>query len=151
MLTLLLAFFVFAGCGGSEGSDAQPDGSTATGTVELNGVTLTVNGGEFINDEDRGETFLCLHMNYANNSEELGGLTSTFNIAVDQGEGPIEARQEGDYDTEEEANAWSGIDAGNSADCDLYYPVDGSKPVKVQIIDPDDAGKVLAEFEYTPE
>lgn len=160
LLLAVLVSLVIAGCGGSaDKSDEQAmaveedrdEETGSAGNIEYLDAALKVNGGEYVHDDALDEDYFCLHMNYANNSTEAYELASSFVVVADQGNGYIDARQGSDYNTEEEANAWKEIEVGESADCDYYFPVDASQPVKIQVMNPDGMDTVLAEFEYSPE
>lgn len=60
----------------------------------------------------------------------------------------IEPRDEVDADTFEEQNVYELIDAGDSIECEYWFPVDPSQPVTIQILNPDGEDTVMAELTF---
>ena len=128
--------------------------------VEYLGTSLDVNEGEFVQeDEDEGEFFvlrmtfwneldLITHDSDVDDIENKDSMERSFVIQAIQGDEVIEPRDEVDADTFEEQNVYELIDAGDSIECEYWFPVDPSQPVTIQILNPDGEDTVMAELTF---
>lgn len=181
LLSAMLICVFAAGCGGvdmSGSGDDIPDYAQTTGsgepyiatvsddsaTIEYLGATLDINEGEF-EDEDEVEkvTYFRLGMSFTNDMSEgtyddevddeykQDSLDAAFVVqAVQDGE-VIQPRGPGETETIEEDNVYEKIDELGYLDCEYYFPVDPSKPVTIQVLNPDGEDTVMAELTYKPE
>lgn len=143
-------------------------GDDGTASVEYLGDSLDIEEGEYIEDDVAGDHF-CLHMTFTNDygfmsdsgygssnddlddSYTQSSLDKSFVIQAVQEGKVIDHRSEAETETIEEDNCWELIDEGGFLDCELYFPVDVSKPVTIQVLNPDGEETVMAELEYRPE
>lgn len=177
LLSVLLICPAAAGCGmdaGDEPADyEQVTGSGETyvsvvsddtATVEYLGATIDINGGEYEEeDEVEGVTYFRLEMSFTNdmspvtyddeNDEEyrLDSLDNAFVVQAVQDGKVIEPRGPGETETIEEDNVYERIEETGYLDCEYYFPVDPTKPVTIQVLNPDGQDTVMAELTYKPE
>ncbi|MBO5514397.1 MAG: hypothetical protein J5961_07420 [Mogibacterium sp.] len=128
--------------------------------VEYLGTSLDVNEGEFVQeDEDEGEFFvlrmtfwnelsLMTHDSDVDDIENKDSMERSYVIRAIQGDEVIEPRDEVDAETFEEQNVYELIDAGDSIECEYWFPVDASQPVTIQILNPDGEDTVMAELTF---
>lgn len=151
LLFLLITGFAITGCGSQTtgtGEKYTSEISGNAGIIEYAGSILFIKGGEYITKKD-GDYF-CLHMSCKNNTGQPYALASLFSVFAVQGSKVLEARQADDYDTAAEANAWKDLRPGEEADCDYYFSVDKSRPVRIHVVNPDEMDTIMAEFDYFP-
>ena len=157
---VIAAGLALAGChssGSGYRADVYDDGSAR---IEYLGATLEINEGEFIDDDDFEEHFFCLHMTYINDlgnpssdmddEFEKDSLDASFVIRAIQGDKVFYPRSEVGAETFEEENCYERIEQGDMIECEMYFEVDTSRPVTIQVLNPDGEDVVMAELEYSP-
>ena len=109
---------------------------------------------------DDDEAYFVLDMDFYNDldfatqesdpddPENQDSLDRSYVIQAIQGEEVIYPRGEVEAETIEEDNAYELIDAGKSIECEYWFPVDASKPVTIQILNPDGEDTVMAELTF---
>lgn len=143
-------------------------GDDGTASIQYLGDSLDIEEGEYVEDEVSGD-FFCLHMTFTNDygfmsddsdsgfSDDIddsyleSSLDKAFVLQAIQDGKVIDPRSEPEAETIEEENSWEVIDEGGFLDCELYFPVDVSKPVTIQVLNPDGEETVMAELEYKPD
>lgn len=150
----------------ASGEEYKATVSDGSASIEYLGDSLDIEEGEFLSDEVDGD-FFCLRMLFTNDyafmsrdtyasdddddEYEISSLDKSFVIQAVQDGKVILPRSFGETETIEEDNCWEEIDQGSFLDCELYFPVDVSKPVTIQVLNPDGEDTVMAELEYQPE
>ncbi len=137
---------------------ASVDQDSHTCSVEYLGTRVDIEEGEFDVDDD--EAYFVLDMDFYNDldfatqesdpddPENQDSLDRSYVIQAIQGEEVIYPRGEVEAETIEEDNAYELIDAGKSIECEYWFPVDASKPVTIQILNPDGEDTVMAELTF---
>lgn len=137
---------------------ASVDQDSLTCSVEYLGTRIDIEEGEF--DVDDGEAYFVLDMDFYNDlnfatqesdpddPENQDSLDRSYVIQAIQGDEVIYPRGEVEAETIEEDNAYELIDAGKSIECEYWFPVDASKPVTIQILNPDGEDTVMAELTF---
>ena len=137
---------------------ASVDQDSLTCSVEYLGTRIDIEEGEFDVDDD--EAYFVLDMDFYNDldfatqesdpddPENQDSLDRSYVIQAIQGEEVIYPRGEVEAETIEEDNAYELIDAGKSIECEYWFPVDASKPVTIQILNPDGEDTVMAELTF---
>ena len=145
------------GSGAEYIASVSDDGSAY---IEYLGATLDINEGEFMDDDFFDEDLFCLHMTYTNdlgnpnreNDDEFekDSLDASFVIQALQDGEVIDPRSEVEAETIEEENCYERIDQGQTIECEMYFEVDTSEPVTIQVLNPDGQDTVMAEINYAP-
>lgn len=175
LLSFVTACMLLAGCSGASDGSSSGDQGSYTGSgeeytasveddgsayIEYLGATVEIESGEFINEDDGEGDFLCLSMTYTNDlgspeSEmddeyEMDSPEASFVFQALQDGKTIYPRSYGETETIEEDAFYERIEQGQTVFCELYFPVDGKKPVTVQVLNPDGEDTVMAEIVYDP-